>query len=314
MKRILSVLLALAFVVGLASFGPAARAEGSSKTIVAFGKGIIGELNDGDTGDNGDWGGDNGGWGDNGGDNGGDTGGDNGGDNGGDYCNHNWERAHAKDPTCTEEGYYEYWCTRCGEVGWREPIPPLGHDFGTDGKSPTCSRCGAANPVDVNTDPVDPPPPAPKVEQQTQEEVEVTGTGRVLVISGPITTVNVKGFDGTEWLALSESELTETQFAKESKKTIYHGNITQLEISLHTEDAFTVTITVRDTGSKGGAPLGVSIYTFDEDGKLLSMETLKKGLPVTSEDNPITVSVPGNPPKDENDKLILRTGNHHPDQ
>ena len=49
-------------------------------------------------------------------------------------------------PTCTEPGFTVRVCSRCGEELVDSYTDPLGHDFGADGKSNKCSRCGAANP------------------------------------------------------------------------------------------------------------------------------------------------------------------------
>jgi hypothetical protein len=62
-----------------------------------------------------------------------------------------------KDPTCTEEGYYQGNCPDCGRRNVRQPIPALGHDWDqgsiirpatqtTDGiMRYTCARCGEIN-------------------------------------------------------------------------------------------------------------------------------------------------------------------------
>ena len=63
-------------------------------------------------------------------------------------------QATVHEATCTERGYTEYTCSVCGH-SYVEYTEPSGHDFGEDGSSETCSRCGEKNPDYV--------PPAPQI-------------------------------------------------------------------------------------------------------------------------------------------------------
>ncbi len=49
-------------------------------------------------------------------------------------------------PTCTAQGYTTHTCSKCGDSYADTYTAALGHDFGKDGKNPTCTRCGAKNP------------------------------------------------------------------------------------------------------------------------------------------------------------------------
>ncbi len=49
-------------------------------------------------------------------------------------------------PTCTEEGYTNHICTLCGDSYIDSYVDALGHDFGKDGNTEKCSRCGEKNP------------------------------------------------------------------------------------------------------------------------------------------------------------------------
>ena len=55
---------------------------------------------------------------------------------------HNVGKIGEKQPTCTEDGYEEYSCSRC-EYGYREVLSKLGHNVGKIGeKQPTCMEDG----------------------------------------------------------------------------------------------------------------------------------------------------------------------------
>ena len=49
-------------------------------------------------------------------------------------------------PTGTEQGFTTHTCSKCGDSYVDTYTAALGHDFGSDGKAATCSRCGAKNP------------------------------------------------------------------------------------------------------------------------------------------------------------------------
>ena len=55
---------------------------------------------------------------------------------------HNVSKIGEKQPTCTEDGYEEYRCSRC-EYGYRDVLSKLGHNVGKIGeKQPTCTEDG----------------------------------------------------------------------------------------------------------------------------------------------------------------------------
>lgn len=110
-------------------------------------------------------------------------------------CEHdNIEHVAAKEPTCTEEGWYEYLrCIECGAEFTKHIVPAKGHSWKAatcvapktcsfcgakegsptahdwDGK-PSCSICGAPNPnYHVEAKPASPPADA------TESEAPVTG-------------------------------------------------------------------------------------------------------------------------------------------
>ena len=60
---------------------------------------------------------------------------------------HDWGEYHTHvDATCTEEGYDQHTCNRCGETGMGNVIPALGHDYSAGGH--VCTRCNVdAGPV-----------------------------------------------------------------------------------------------------------------------------------------------------------------------
>ena len=60
-------------------------------------------------------------------------------------CNHNWVAGTVVEPTCTEEGYTLYTCSKCMATETRDIQPALGHasDGNTDcSKDTLCTRCG----------------------------------------------------------------------------------------------------------------------------------------------------------------------------
>lgn len=77
---------------------------------------------------------------------------------------HDYKLTKTVDATCTEDGYYEYTCTRCGD-SYQIPIEKLGHDFSkkTDHKDSTCivkgydkyqcTRCDETKTVELDLNP-----------------------------------------------------------------------------------------------------------------------------------------------------------------
>ncbi len=62
------------------------------------------------------------------------------------WCSHSYDDGVVTAPTCTEEGYTTYTCTRCGESFDDEFVAALGHDFGDDG---VCTVCGVGVPREL---------------------------------------------------------------------------------------------------------------------------------------------------------------------
>ena len=61
-------------------------------------------------------------------------------------CDHDWVAGTVVEPTCTEEGYTLYTCSKCMATETRDIQPALGHasDGNTDcSKDTLCTRCGA---------------------------------------------------------------------------------------------------------------------------------------------------------------------------
>lgn len=59
----------------------------------------------------------------------------------GEECTHSWDAGTVVRPTCTEEGFRLYTCTRCGSTKREETVPASGHKD-TDGNN-VCDTCGA---------------------------------------------------------------------------------------------------------------------------------------------------------------------------
>jgi serine/threonine protein kinase len=68
---------------------------------------------------------------------------------GGKALGHDYVKGETVPPTCTEDGYTPYTCTRCGDIDKRDIVAKLGHDwllYPGYGAAPPywiCSRCGA---------------------------------------------------------------------------------------------------------------------------------------------------------------------------
>lgn len=66
------------------------------------------------------------------------------------YCEHVYSKeGHVVDPTCTEDGYTEFYCIKCNAVKKDNIVPALGHDFSgpffideDKGHCHTCKVCG----------------------------------------------------------------------------------------------------------------------------------------------------------------------------
>lgn len=60
-------------------------------------------------------------------------------------CDHSYESAQTKDPTCTEKGEMTYTCTKCGN-SYTTELPEQGHDMGAyeTTTAPTCTEDGVA--------------------------------------------------------------------------------------------------------------------------------------------------------------------------
>lgn len=84
---------------------------------------------------------------------------------------HDWGEYHTHvDATCTEEGYDQHTCNRCGVTETDNVIPALGHDYSAGGH--VCQRCGVdAGPVSyIGSD---------GTEQTCDDYTFITGSGDV---------------------------------------------------------------------------------------------------------------------------------------
>ncbi|MCD7769648.1 MAG: CAP domain-containing protein, partial [Oscillospiraceae bacterium] len=58
------------------------------------------------------------------------------------YDSHDYTAAEVIDPTCTEDGYTTYTCSRCGDSYTGDTVAALGHDYTATVTEPTCTADG----------------------------------------------------------------------------------------------------------------------------------------------------------------------------
>ena len=171
---------------------------------------------------------------------------------------HTWVAGTVHAPTCTEEGYTEYTCSRCSDTKHDDVVPATGHNY-VDG---VCTVCGAKQPRYMVVLPTD------------GEAVEGGSTGLPFSLSKYCLNIDATG------------TLTSTE------ARVFKGK--SLSISGILIKKVVITCTAKGTTKQGpgcwgsGAPEG---YTFESDGYTGTWEgTPTDSLTFTAADNQVRIT------------------------